>query len=211
MELFKKSDIHNFKDLIWLTKFLLGHKGFIAGGCFKNLFNHEPIKDIDMFFHNAYDFEMARNFFRGLLSSEPDKWKMSYENNKVWAVHSIEDDVRIELIRSVYGTPEKVISDFDFSITKFALYIGDKSDPDDFLAQFETIYHVDYFEHLHTKRLVLDANIPFPVSTFNRSYKYNSYGYGLCKESKVKLLSYIYELPVLNTDELGMSLYDGKD
>lgn len=32
-----------------LDKFMSGHSGFIAGGCFKNLFNHEKIKDIDVF------------------------------------------------------------------------------------------------------------------------------------------------------------------
>ena len=32
-----------------LDKFLQGHKGFVAGGCFKNILNNEHIKDIDVF------------------------------------------------------------------------------------------------------------------------------------------------------------------
>ena len=79
------------------------------------------------------------------------------------------------------------------------------------MAQFEVMYHEDYFEHLQMKRLVIDDGIPFPVSTFNRSYKYQSYGYGLCKESKIKLITSLREIDVLNEDELGKSLYEGKD
>lgn len=212
MDKFKESDILNFPDLIKLTTFLFGHKGFIAGGCFKNIFNHEPVKDIDMFFESAYDFEVAKNYFRELITVDSKNWQQSYENKKVWAVYSVENDVRIELIRSVFGKPQKIISDFDFTITKFAFYVDtDKGSPDKYLSEYQVVYHDDFFEHLHTKRLVIDADIPFPVSTFNRSYKYSSYGYGLCKESKVKLLSAIHDLPALNTDEIGMSLYDGKD
>lgn len=31
----------NYWMLNWLDKFMEGHKGFICGGCFKNIFNQE--------------------------------------------------------------------------------------------------------------------------------------------------------------------------
>lgn len=191
---------------------MIGHDGFVAGGCFKNIFNNEKINDIDMFFESKEDFEKAVSYFRNLIKENPDEYKKSYENKKVWAVYSKKDKVRVELIRSVFGRPEDIIADFDFSITKFAYYRNyENIDEDDYLSHLEVVYHEDYFEHLQMKRLVLDDDIPFPISTFNRSYKYNSYGYNLCKESKIKLIEAIHELQNIDSDELGKSLYEGKD
>lgn len=33
----------NYWMLNWLDKFMEGHKGFICGGCFKNIFNQEKV------------------------------------------------------------------------------------------------------------------------------------------------------------------------
>lgn len=208
---FKIVEPLNFRQIFYLEKFMFGHTGFIAGGCFKNIFNDEKVRDIDMFFQSGAEFEKGKKIFRDLVEKYPEAWQKSYENKKVWAVYSKEDDITIELIKSVFGTPQKIISDFDFSITKFAYFLDTQEDEENTVGKRKVIYHEDYFEHLHTKRLVLDDQIPFPVSTFNRSYKYRSYGYGLCKESKVKLIKAIHDLSVINEDELGLSLYDGKD
>lgn len=212
MSKFKTADIFNFRQLFFLDEFLQGHKGFIAGGCFKNIFNGERINDIDIFFRDKSDFESAKRYFEKQIKEQPNNWRKSYQNKKVWSVFSIKDKIRIELIKSVFGSPEKIISDFDFTITKFAYYSEtEKIDEDNYLSQFEVIYQEDYFEHLQTKRLVIDDNLPFPISSFNRSYKYQKYGYGLCRESKIKLITAIYDLPEINDAELGLSLYDGKD
>lgn len=212
MSEFKVKEILNFRQLYFLDKFLIGHKGFVAGGCFKNIFNKQAVKDIDMFFESKENFNDAVKYFKDLIKENPEEWRKSYENKNVWAIYSEKDKLRIELVRSVFGSPEKIISDFDFSVTKFAYYRNeDNIDVEDYMAQFEVMYHEDYFEHLQMKRLVIDDEIPFPVSTFNRSYKYQSYGYGLCKESKIKLITSLREIDVLNEDELGKSLYKGKD
>lgn len=212
MSEFKVQEILNFRQLFFLDKFLIGHKGFVAGGCFKNIFNKQAVKDIDMFFESKEDFNDAVKYFKDLIKENPEEWRKSYENKNVWAIYSEKDKLRIELVRSVFGSPEEIISDFDFSVTKFAYYRNeDNIDAEYYMAQFEVMYHEDYFEHLQMKRLVIDDEIPFPVSTFNRSYKYQSYGYGLCKESKIKLITSLREIDVLNEDELGKSLYKGKD
>ena len=212
MSEFKVQEILNFRQLFFLDKFLMGHHGFIAGGCFKNIFNKEKVKDIDMFFESNADFNGAVKYFKDLIINNPDEYKKSYENKNVWAVYSIKDKLRIELIKSVFGRPDEIIQGFDFSITKFAYYRNlDNVDEEDYMAQFEVIYHEDYFEHLQMKRLVLDDEIPFPVSTFNRSYKYQSYGYGLCKESKIKLIEALRDIDKIDKGELSKSLYEGKD
>lgn len=52
--------------------------------------------------------------------------------------------------------------------------------------EYKLLYHEKFFEHLHMKRLVIDENIPFPVSTWERSYRYKGYGYNMCRETKKK-------------------------
>ena len=72
------------------------------------------------------------------------------------------------------------------------------------------LYHRDFFEHLHQKCLVLDNKIPFPISTWERSYRYKGYGYNLCRESKKKLLDAIRNTTPKD-DELSMYNIGGWD
>ena len=114
--------------------------------------------------------------------------------------------VYIELIRKVFGTPEEIIKDFDFDITKFAYF----KDSDN---QYKCLLHKDFFEHLHLRRLVIDDKINYPIGTFQRILKYIKYGYGLCKDSKLKIIKSLSELNSsdINENNINSSLYDGID
>lgn len=196
-----KRGIENFWKLSFLEKFIQLTNGFIAGGCFKNILSDEPIKDIDVYFRTPQDFDEAvktcnKQVEDGLL-------KLSYENERVIAFVDLQSDIRIELIYTIYGSPEDVISQFDFTITKFVLYSEDQ--------ELEIIHHNDFFEHLSMKRLVIDDLLLFPVSTFERSYKYRDYGYKLCKESRMKLVKSLNSLPVVNEADFIQSFYAGLD
>ncbi len=68
-----------------------------------------------------------------------------------------------------------------------------------------------FFEHLQMNRLVIDNLILFPVSTFERSYKYRDYGFRLCKESRIKLLQAINEQEFIDEADFIASLYNGLD
>ena len=46
---YQKNTPDNFGQIRWLDKYMEGHKGFIAGGCFKNILSGERVKDIDIF------------------------------------------------------------------------------------------------------------------------------------------------------------------
>ncbi|EPT8987983.1 hypothetical protein ACVTHN_003146, partial [Listeria monocytogenes] len=61
--IYKHEEARQYHELYFLDKFLEGHKGFIAGGCFKNIFNHEKVKDIDMFFRNEKDLNEAIHYY----------------------------------------------------------------------------------------------------------------------------------------------------
>lgn len=232
-----KESRDNYWMLNWLDEFMVGHKGFICGGCFKNIFNKEKVKDLDIFFENRTDWKEAVEYFDSMtagysdgetedtVSEENAEYRFLYENDNVKAYIHKETGVRIELCNTIFGTAEQIISQFDFTITKFAYYKVEVEDetgaevgkiPFDTGKKVEThieyrvMYDDKFFEHLHLKRLVIDDKIPFPMSTFERMLRYAKYGYFPCKETKMKLIKALNELDDKQI-ELSESLYDGWD
>lgn len=210
--IFIHKDSSNFKNFSFLDKYLENHNGFVAGGCFKNILNNERVKDIDIFFRNEVDYEKAVTLFE-------DLYKHVYTNDKVRAFYDEDKKISLELICSTFGEPDEIISNFDFTITKFAYY-AQKVDAEidvfdsesEEKPEYYIAHHKDFFEHLHLKRLVIDNDeLLFPVSTFERSYRYTKYGYNLCRDSKIKLLASIINIHDFDENELSKSLYDGLD
>ena len=132
-----KQERENFVILNWLDEFMTGHKGFICGGCFKNIFNHEKVKDLDIFFKSKDDWKDAVYWFdsktRGYvdieefdnkngLSEEEAEYTFYYQNDNVKAYKHKKTGVVIELCSKIFGTAEEILNQFDFTITKFAYY-----------------------------------------------------------------------------------------
>lgn len=125
-------DAMNYWNLLWLDDYLVGHKGFICGGCFKNILNKEKVKDLDIFFKTKTDWEDACRYFdeqtpgygfdEDTLSYENATWLFHYENSKVKAYKNKETGMVVELCCSIFGTPKEILDNFDFTITKFAYY-----------------------------------------------------------------------------------------
>ena len=194
-----KSDPEHIFSLRQLDKFMANHKGFIAGGCFKNLFNKESIKDVDVFFRDRTDFSCGVDSLNRCEDFEP-----LYNSPNVNAFRHKKSGVTVELVQSIFGTPEEIISQFDFTVTKFAYYkeLVNEADPFELVDEtvesvweYKAIYHPQFFEHLHLKRLIIDDLIPFPMSTFNRVIRYRKYGFVPCVETKQKLINAIRNLP----------------
>jgi hypothetical protein len=204
MNTFTEKSALVFPKVRFLDIYMAGHNGYIAGGCFKNIFEKIRIKDLDIFFQNENDFAAANVYYK----SNQD-YDFVYENPKVTSYKNKKTGIRIELIQKSYGTPEEMLSKFDFSIAKFA-YIKKESINEDGSKslEYKCFFHADYFEHLVCKKLVLEKEILFPISTFERSLRYTKYGYGLCRESKENLLN---ALKVENVSDISQSLYDGID
>lgn len=198
---FKERGIENFWSLTFLEKYMTLTGGFIAGGCFKNLLSNQTIKDIDVYFETESQFNQAVHKCDEKVNS--GELRISYENERVKAYVDIRTDIRIELIRTLFGSPKEIISKFDFTITKFTLFKEN--------YELKIIHHNDFFEHLNMKRLVIDDLLLFPISTFERTYKYRDYGYKLCKESKVKLVKAINDQPLIDDNSFNQSFYAGLD
>ena len=233
-----KAERDNFWMINWLDEFMTGHKGFICGGCFKNIFCKEKVKDLDIFFESRGDYDDAVQYFDSMTpgyegdDKRDEEYTFFYENDNVKAYKHKRTGVAIELCCKIFGTAEEILKQFDFTITKFAYYkeeVPDEPgfDPFDFdgmeeLAEYQEMKkpetHIEYkilmddkfFEHLHMKRLVLDDEIPFPMSTFERMFRYARYGYFPCRETKMKMVKALRELSDEQV-ELSESLYDGMD
>lgn len=235
-----KENRDNFWMLNWLDEFMVGHKGFICGGCFKNIFNKEKVKDLDIFFHSENDWDEAVDYFNSMTPGyEGDKkrdeqYQFYYENKNVKAYKHIKTGIVLELCRKIFGTAEDILNQFDFTIVKFAYYKEEVEDETGAVVEYDPFKiepfeiepvkgerpktHIEYrimyddkfFEHLHMKRLVVDNEIPFPMSTFERMFKYAKYGYFPCKETKMKVIDSIRHLPDEQV-KISESLYNGMD
>lgn len=202
----------DYPDLHFLTQYLedVDYQGFISGGCFKDIFSHKKVKDIDIFFNDKSKFDSAEDKLKG-----NSKYKKAYSSNNVVAYRNESTGMVLELIKKVFGDPTAVMDDFDFSITKFALYSEpDKGTSANAVKVLKVRYDKDFFKHLTQRRLVLDGNVLYPLSTFTRMLKYTRYGYNICKDSKVTLLQAIqnqYSADDLSTAEFDDSFYEGVD
>lgn len=216
------ADSEDFIKLRQLNRYMIGHKGYIAGGVFKNIFNDEEFKDVDIFFESQKDFAEADELFR-----EDDEYKVKYENTKCRAYTNQETGVTVELIRHMFNNPLDMTESFDFTVTKFVYYkeeikveedeidIEDIFLPEDeYEITWKVAYHNKFFEHLHMKRLVIDQDekdIILPVNSLNRMFRYAKYGYFPCRETKAKIIQALRSMPVFTDELLTLELYNGMD
>ena len=111
-----KRDRDHFWILNWLDEYMTGHKGFICGGCFKNIFNKEKVKDLDIFFENESDFDDAVQYFDSQTPGydgddvRDEKYHFHYENDNVKAYKHIETGVVLELCCKIFGKPEEILN-----------------------------------------------------------------------------------------------------
>lgn len=188
----------SYKQLHQLRQYVKGTKGFIAGGCFKNIFLNQPIRDIDVFFDCVEDFDQAVKKY-----AKDKKYKKIYENDNCIGYRNKETKVTVELVRSLLVSCESTLDRFDFTIVK-AAYILPKGK-----EEYQFVYHPKFFEHLMLGKLVIDEHIEKPVATFNRALKYAKYGFGLCLESKQVLTKEVIERG--DVSQLTNDLYFGFD
>ena len=198
----------NYFKIWFLDEYMSHHKGYIAGGCFKNIFSGDRVKDIDVFFRCRPEFDEAVAHF---LASE--NYHLYYENDNVVAYKHNKSGITVELCKKVFGEARDMISNFDFTVTKFAYYkavVPDDENPGETKIEYRVVCDDMYFEHLQLKRLVTDDKILYPMSTFERMIRYIRYGYMPCTETKLRIARAIHNLPsdpMLNS----RSLYDGID
>ena len=165
----------NYWMLNWLDEFMIGHKGFICGGCFKNIFNKEKVKDLDIFFKSREDFDDAVEYYNGktagywidgneddIVDEDEAEYRFLYENKNVKAYIHKKTGVRIELCSKIFGAAEDVLNQFDFTIVKFAYYkeevedetgaeVGNPFDDESDEINMDVSTHIEYKILMHDK------------------------------------------------------------
>jgi hypothetical protein len=169
-------DGENFTQFHPFSKYLKHDGDCIAGGFAKHIFEGKKPRDLDLYFTCREHYE---DVLQQMLS---DGWEQTYKNDHATGVRR--DNISVDLVTYIYGSAESIISQFDFTVTKFAWRLVSDEDG----VNFEAVFHPDFFEHLTTHRLVIDDRMVLPISTFQRMFKYTRYGFNLCRESKIKLL-----------------------
>lgn len=203
----------NFRKLEWIEKIIRSitpiedeGRAMVAGGAFKNaLTEGAEVKDLDIFCADE-------NVFNGVIAQATDEIGEPIYVTEKSTGFKTEDGVRLDIVKTIFGTPSEILDSFDFTVTQMAL--TPQPAHEDGTETFSLICHPAFFEHLHMKRLVIESDaLPFPLSTFERSYRYTKYGYGICKDSKVRLLMQIaaFNPDAISLDAMSQSLYDGMD
>jgi len=203
----------NFRKLDWIEEVVRSitpeendGQVMVAGGAFKNaLTEGAEVKDLDIFCLN-------QNAFDGVIEQATGEIGEPIYATEKSTGFKTEDGVRLDIVKTIFGTPEEILDSFDFTVTQMALTPLPAND--DGKETFRLICHPAFFEHLHMKRLVIESDsLPFPLSTFERSYRYTKYGYGICKDSKVRLLTQIaaHKPGDISLEAMSQSLYDGMD
>lgn len=176
----------NFWQIRWLDKYMEGHKGFIAGGCFKNILSGEKVKDIDIFFESEDDFQEAVDLFND-EKHQKEGWKFKYRNEKVCAFHKEGERVWIEFIESEFGKPEEILRSFDFTVAKMAYYKEPKyeEEEDDYflLNRYIMSTSKEYkavrnyiLNELHLTKEDIIKNIELLLEKHVKRYMVNTYG-----------------------------------
>lgn len=191
--------IDNFPAAMWIKKFFPEDSStpspFIAGGCFKSMFCGQKAKDLDMFFRSKEEMELYNTWIKS------KGYKVKFENDNVTTLEKEGFDADVELVKKTFDLlPEGVIRKFDFTITKFVAYKKDD--------KIAVAYHDRFFEHLIQKRTVIDDQMPFPVSSFERMIRYARSGFFPCRETKIKIIEAVR---ASTETDVSKSLYDGWD
>jgi hypothetical protein len=114
------------------------HKAFVAGGAITSVFSSSRINDFDLFFP---DYIALQGALYSKLVEVAKKDGKTIETDS--ALSLMVNNHRLQLIKVAVGTPEEIISDFDFTICQGAFH---------FARGF--IFGDDFFQHLAQRRRV---------------------------------------------------------
>lgn len=198
MGMYKTKPASNFKRLEYLYQFFENHNGFIAGGCFKNIFSKTKIKDIDIFFRTIHDYVVAVDKF----ISMPERYQRVFVNDNASGFLDLKTNMHIDLCCRVFGSPEDVIGSFDFTVTQFVLYKVPRGE-----ERYRVKYHPLFFYHLHSKQASLEGPMYYGLQIIERIKRYRKYGYSLTPETFDKVRRYFKGTPKGVIDKVGEQVF----
>jgi hypothetical protein len=162
--------ILNFK-----TPFKLIKGNFIAGGALRSFFDGTDVQDWDIF---STSIENSNEQLNSLLD---EGWKVVFQcpENKLTTLKK--HDVKLQLIKEMFGNPLDVIDLFDIRAGCLA-FDGNRL----------TILNSGVIRDIKNKNIVIHR-LTYPVSTFSRVIKYTKKGYKISNSEILKILKEVSE------------------
>lgn len=151
---------------------------YIAGGAITSIFTGNPINDLDFYFASP---EVMDDFVKHYLT---DYNLVCVTPNADTYVHCDDPKRAIQIIKKYFGTPEEVISKFDFTCVMGA-YVTDKRDF--VLGDFFLVDNAG-------RRLVYTGKSEYPICSLIRTRKYVAKGYSLSAIAVVTMALAVHNL-----------------
>lgn len=140
----------------------------IAGGAIRSIFAGEKIKDFDLYFRCKEDSDR-------LLKHEKFKNVSQFVTHNAVSIRL--EGKTFQLITLLYGEPEALINQFDFTVCQAGYDINNKT----------WYFHDNFFKHLAGRSLVFNNTLPYPLATLYRAFKYQKKGYNISPSEIIKL------------------------
>lgn len=165
------AELQDYKKIKFLEYYVNAFDCYVAGGCFKDLFENKRPKDIDLFFKDVDSFEKALT-----LIKENERFELVSETGTSTTFYDNVVCLNIQLIKNyTFKSSINLLNDFDFTVTKCVLYLKD--------GQLTILKDKDFNYDLSHKTLRFERDLTAPVSTFLRVFRYIDYGFKITDDS----------------------------
>jgi len=183
-----------------ILEYVSENNGFVAGGAVRGVFTSDHVNDLDIFFKDAKDFNKDGQFDNGFETQEDGGHKILFYKTDVAWTHKPEFRHQKlplhQMICAVFGSPEEVIKQFDFTMSMAA-----------WIPQTGEFIMDEYFlKHCSQKRLVFNINAQYPICSMWRAVKFIKRGWKLPAIDCIKLALKINNLDFKNKGELKRQL-----
>ena len=171
------------------------HGAFLAGGAVRSVFASEKISDFDIFFPSEKAFSDCIAEIAGELDSNDDLKYNFTKTDSAWS-HFSDKKQHFQLICAVFGTPEEILSKFDFTVC-MGVWIPSTSN---------FILDDLFLKHIAQKRLCYNIGSDYPICSLWRVIKYTKKGYKLPAIDSIKLALKIHSLKITTQAEFKKQL-----
>lgn len=170
----------NIQDLIKKTE------GFICGGTILSLFDkNKVISEVDISFKNK---DLLNKFYKEV--SLYDGCELIEDSD--FCVHLKYKTKHIKLLRKYCGNPEDILHMFDFTICQSGFYPKHNC----------FIMHKDFISDVDNKRIIINRELNFPLTSITRISKYIQRGFKISDSESMILALTINKFALNNHDSL---------
>jgi hypothetical protein len=165
------------------------HNAYLSGGAVRSIFTGDRIADLDISFRTKAEFDACTYE----LAEETDA--QFTKTDAAWT-HKPDKGPMIQLICALFGQPEDILAQYDFTVCMGAWIPGS-----------QTFVLADMFlKHCAQRRLCYNANGYYPISTLWRTMKFVNRGYKLPGVEAIKLALAIHHLDLSTHAKLKQQL-----